>query len=124
MLAQKWTLVDFKTPRMERNLEQAGIRGNDRDDIIKDLVDGSYVHFKLDGTYEASILGSEPEQLFWKLGTSEKDSVLLVRKDNLAVEKKIWVELLTKEELVLVIPDIDKEFTRMYFKSIRKPDDN
>lgn len=124
ILTRKWLLVDLHTPRVERNLEQLGVSPERRTILIKRLVEGSYIDFKADGTYEATILGSQPEILNWKL---RNDSVLLVRKNAKMIEEYIELETLNRKEMVMILPDIDGEFSRLFFvpdpKQPVKPED-
>jgi hypothetical protein len=113
VLIRKWLLVEFVTPRLERNFQQRGITSDRRDVVMKKLVQGSYVHFWADGTYETSILGSEPERLLWKLSTN--DSTLFVQKNATLAPKSIELEELTRQKLVMILPDQDGEYTRMIF---------
>lgn len=112
-IIRHWSLVDFRTPRLERNFEQIGVIGIKRKQVVKNLIEGSYIEFKNDGTYEASLMGSDPETLFWDFNAS--DTTLLVRKLEAEPFNEIPVELLTKRELVILLPDLDGEFTRLYF---------
>jgi hypothetical protein len=113
VLIRKWLLVEFVTPRLERNFQQRGITSDRRNVVMKKLVQGSYVHFWADGTYETSILGSEPERLLWKL--SANDSTLFVQKNANLAPKSIELEELTRQKLVMILPDQDGEYTRMIF---------
>jgi hypothetical protein len=113
VLTRKWLLVEFVTPRLERNFQQRGITSDRRNVVMKKLVQGSYVHFLADGTYETSILGSEPERLLWKLSTN--DSTLFVQKNANLAPKSIELEELTRQKLVMILPDQDGEYTRMIF---------
>ncbi|MCU0445807.1 MAG: hypothetical protein MUE85_12915 [Microscillaceae bacterium] len=113
VLTRKWLLAEFVTPRLERNFQQRGITSDRRNLVMQKLVKGSYVHFWADGTYETSILGSEPERLLWKL--SENDSTLFVQKNAQIAPKTIDIEELTRQKLIMIIPDQDGEFTRMIF---------
>lgn len=115
MLIKNWLLVNIYTPRIERNFKQSGMSSERREQVIKAWVEGSYLHFKPDGTYEVSILGSEPETLFWQL--SPNDTTLLVRKTQEEDPKEIEIELLTKKDLVIILPDTEGEYTRLYFKA-------
>lgn len=113
ILLKRWILIDFITPRLERNFKLRGISQERRMSVMKKLVKDSFVHFHEDGTYETSILGSEPERMYWKL--SENDSTLLVRKTLEFEPKPIELEELNKNKMVMVLPDIEGEYTRMIF---------
>jgi hypothetical protein len=118
ILLKKWVLVEFITPRLERNFKLRGITQERRTTVMKKLVKDSFVHFYENGTYETSILGSETERMHWKL--SENDSILLVRKSLDFEPKPIELEELNKNKLIMVLPDIEGEYTRMIFV----PEDN
>ena len=113
LITRRWILVDFKSPSIEANFESIGMTTERRAEIMKNMVNGSYVEFRNDGTYEVSILGSEPETLLWSL--SDNDSILLVRKSHITQQQSIEIETLTKNELVMLLPDINNQFTRMFF---------
>ncbi len=113
ILLKRWILVDFRTPRLERNFKQRGISTERREKVIGNLIQGSYVDFRSDGTYEVSLLGSEPEIMYWQL--NDDDTKLLVRKKLDQESKPIDIEVLEKKRLILIIPDIEDEYTHMYF---------
>lgn len=114
LLTRKWILVDLNIPRLEKNFKLRGITAERRAQVMESWVEGSYIHFKPDGTYEVSILGSEPEVLYWRL--SQDDTKIFVKKTQSEDTKPVDIEVLEKDELVMVLPDINGEYTRMYFK--------
>ena len=115
ILVRDWQLVNLYTPRIERNFKASGMSPERREQIMKAWVDGSYLKFSADGTYQVSILGSEPDTMYWQL--SDDDTMLFVKKTQAEDPKTIDIELLTKKDLIIVLPDQDGEYTRMYFKS-------
>lgn len=115
LLIRDWILVNIYSPRIEKNFKQSGMSAERREQVMKDWVEGSFLNIKPDGTYEVSILGSERETMFWQL--SPNDTTLFVRKYRTDAPKEIEIEILTKKDLVIVLPDLNGEFTRMYFKA-------
>lgn len=114
LLARRWILVDLNIPRLEKNFQLRGISDERRAAVMQSWVEGSYIHFKSDGTYEVSILGSEPEVMLWQLNPEE--TKILVKKKQTEESKLVDIEVLSKEQLVMILPDINGDFTRMYFK--------
>lgn len=113
LLIGRWLLRDFKTPELEKNFASSGMSAERRQALMLDYVEGSYLHFREDGTYEVSILGSQPEVRRWQL--SEDDTRLLVRSQVGEATDEIEIEVLTKTSLVLVIPRGANDYLRMFF---------
>ncbi|MEO1652642.1 MAG: hypothetical protein AAFU64_03770 [Bacteroidota bacterium] len=114
LITKKWIMVDLVTPRLERNFEKRGISQERREVLIAELVADSFIDFKSDGTYEVSILGSEKEKLFWRID-AQSNNQLVVRKTPNDREKQVEIEELSKKRLIIIIPDIDNEYSRLYF---------
>lgn len=114
IITKKWVLIDLVTPRLERNFQKRGISPERREVLIAELVADSFIDFKSDGTYEVSLLGSEKEKLFWRID-QQSPNQLIVRKTRNDRESLVEIEELSKKRLVLIIPDIDNEFSRLYF---------
>ncbi len=113
LLVGKWTLVDFKTPSLENNFKASKLSPERRKVLMQEYVAGSYIEFRADGTYEVSILGSDPEVKYWKL--NEDDTRLIVSKlPNLPADE-IELEVLTKKELVMVITPKSAEYVQLFF---------
>lgn len=113
VIIRRWILVDIQTPSMEKNFEKRGIRDYKRTKMMQQLVAGSYINFKSNGTYEASILGSKPESLYWNL--SDNDDFLLVRKKPEIHPQHVAIEELSKKSLVILLPERKGEQTRLFF---------
>jgi hypothetical protein len=115
LLMRRWSLIDFTTPQIESNFKLRGITQERRAIVMKRLVEGSYLEFKPDGTYEVSILGSDPESLFWSYVESDSAEMIYVQKTKNILPKPIEVETLTKKELIILLPEGEGEYTKMHF---------
>lgn len=116
LLVGRWTLVDFKTPSLENNFKASKLSPERRKTLMQDYVAGSYIEFRADGTYEVSILGSDPEVKYWQL--NEDDTRLIVRKLPDLPADEIELETLTKKELVMVITPKSAEYVQLFFVNV------
>jgi hypothetical protein len=115
MLLRRWSLVDFVAPQIEQNFKARGITSERRTLLMKELVADSFIDFRADGTYEVSILGSEPETQFWTFKESDSADVLFVHKTRESLPNPVEVATLSKQELVILLNDKDGEITRLHF---------
>jgi hypothetical protein len=113
LLVGKWTLIDFKTPTLENNFKASGMTPQKRKQLMDEYVAGSYIEFRADGTYEVSILGSDPEVKHWKLNPD--DTRLIVQKNPQTPTDEIELETLTKKELVIILSPKNSEYVQMFF---------
>ncbi len=113
LLVGRWTLVNFKTPSLENNFKASKLSPERRKTLMQDYVAGSYIEFRANGTYEVSILGSDPEIKYWQL--NEEDTHLIVRKSLDLPADEIEIETLTKKELVIVITPKNTEYVQLFF---------
>ncbi len=113
LLVGKWVLIDLKTPSLENNFKASGLSLQKRTELMQAYVAGSYIEFRADGTYEVSILGSDPEVKYWKL--SQDDSRLIVQKTPQSSIDEIELETLTKKELIMVLAPQNGEYVQLFF---------
>lgn len=113
LLVRKWLLVEFINQNVEDNLKKRGITQERRAKLMKKLVDGSFIDFKADGTYEVSILGSLREKMYWQLDESQNN--LLVRKTLAMEAQSIKIEALNKKEFIIILNQAENQTNRLTF---------